>query len=175
MPGHEQRPADDGFRDQPELVCRLRHPDHPDRRLRQTQPVSDDAAGRQQSVNQVLATNDIVLPVSDEMNCRLATCPAPAPPRSPRPVGSMTRIPGAIIGSTFSVSTTNGSGPNHAALYAAALATNKLNPAGLYRLRHGRQKSHALRRVPSFGSDAGSAAPWDPATDHVRSRSPCAR
>jgi PKD repeat protein len=85
------------------------------------------------SVNQPIATNDVVLPVSDEMDCR--ACHGSGTQSAAQPAAgwvwdglperdyrlNILRLHDEL---QFAV---------HPALYAAALATNQYNPAGLYR------------------------------------------
>ena len=66
------------------VVRRRGHPDHAVRRRRPQEPLPDDAAGRPATARAaLLATTDIVLPVSDEMDCRACHASGTSPAAEP--------------------------------------------------------------------------------------------
>ena len=92
MPGASQRPAADGVRRGVGLVQRRGHPAHAVRRRRRQEPLPDDAGdARPAPTGAVLATTDVVLPVSDEMDLPgRATARAAGGCASPPPAGCTT-------------------------------------------------------------------------------------
>ena len=84
------------------------------------------------SLNQVLATADIVLPVSDEMNCRLCHLSGDGPAARPADGWANDANPGRDYRLNILRLHDERQWTNHASLYAAALASNSYNPAGLY-------------------------------------------
>ena len=84
------------------------------------------------SLNQILATTDIVLPVSDEMNCKLCHLSGSGP--AARPIAGWVNDanPGRDYRLNILRLHDERQWTNHAALYAAALASNNFNSAGLY-------------------------------------------
>ena len=84
------------------------------------------------SLGQRLATNDIVLPVSDEMNCRLCHLSGSSP--AARPVGGWVNDPNPGRDYRLNILRLHDERQwaGHAVVYAAALASNKFNPAGLF-------------------------------------------
>jgi len=84
------------------------------------------------SLNQVLATTDIVLPVSDEMNCRLCHLSGSGPDARPAAGWVNDPNPGRDYRLNILRLHDERQWTNHAALYAAALASNSFNSAGLY-------------------------------------------
>jgi len=85
------------------------------------------------AVKQPIATNDIVLPVSDEMDCR--TCHASGTQESARPDAGW--VWDGIVERDFRLNILRLHDErqlaNHAALYSSALAVRGFNPGGLYR------------------------------------------
>ncbi|MEY4387131.1 MAG: hypothetical protein RLY20_2414 [Verrucomicrobiota bacterium] len=81
---------------------------------------------------QVLATSDIVLPVSDEMNCRLCHISGSGP--AAQPVGGWVNDanPGRDYRLNILRLHDERQWASHASLYSAALASNAFNPAGLF-------------------------------------------
>ncbi|MEI6083503.1 MAG: Ig-like domain-containing protein [Verrucomicrobiota bacterium] len=84
------------------------------------------------SLNQVLATTDIVLPVSDEMNCRLCHLSGSGPDARPSAGWVNDPNPGRDYRLNILRLHDDRQWTNHASLYAAALASNSFNTAGLY-------------------------------------------
>jgi PKD repeat protein len=82
---------------------------------------------------QPIATNDIVLPVSDEMDCR--TCHASGTQAATQPAAGWVwdGLPERDYRLNILRLHDEHEFAQHGALYAAALATNNYNPAGLYR------------------------------------------
>lgn len=85
------------------------------------------------AANQPIATNDIVLPVSDEMDCR--TCHASGTQESAQPDAGW--VWDGIVERDFRLNILRlhdeRQFANYASLYSAALADRGFNPAGLYR------------------------------------------
>ena len=85
------------------------------------------------SLGQVLATNDIVLPVSDEMNCRLCHLSGSGP--AAQPAGGWVNDPNPGRDYRLNILRLHDERQwaSNATLYAAALASStNFNPAGLY-------------------------------------------
>ncbi len=84
------------------------------------------------AANQPIATNDIVLPVSDEMDCR--ACHASGTPGSAQPQAGW--VWNGIVERDFRLNILRlhdeRQFANHAELYSSALAARGFNPAGLY-------------------------------------------
>ena len=85
------------------------------------------------SANQPIATNDVVLPVSDEMDCRV--CHASGTQAAAQPAAGWVwdGLPERDYRLNILRLHDERQFAQHAAVYAAALATNDYNPAGLYR------------------------------------------
>jgi PKD repeat protein len=85
------------------------------------------------SANQPIATNDLVLPVSDEMDCR--SCHASGTQIAAQPVAGWAwdGLPERDYRLNILRLHDERQFAQHGAVYAAALATNNYNPAGLYR------------------------------------------
>jgi hypothetical protein len=85
------------------------------------------------SANQPIATNDVVLPVSDEMDCRV--CHASGTQDAAKPAAGWVwdGLPERDYRLNILRLHDERQFSQHAATYAAALATNGYNPAGLYR------------------------------------------
>ncbi len=84
------------------------------------------------NLNQVLATTDIVLPVSDEMNCRLCHLSGSGPAARPAAGWVNDPNPGRDYRLNILRLHDERQWASNAALYAAALSSNKFNPTGLY-------------------------------------------
>lgn len=84
------------------------------------------------TLNQVLTTADIVLPVSDEMNCRLCHLSGSGP--AARPVTGWVSDPNPGRDYRLNILRLHDDRQwaTHATLYTAALASNAYNSAGLY-------------------------------------------
>jgi hypothetical protein len=83
---------------------------------------------------QPIATNDVVLPVSDEMDCR--ACHASGTQDAAKPAAGWVwdGLPERDYRlNILRLHDEQQFAPQHAAVYAGALAANKYNPAGLYR------------------------------------------
>jgi hypothetical protein len=85
------------------------------------------------SANQPIATNDVVLPVSDEMDCR--ACHASGTQQDAKPAAGWVwdGLPERDYRLTILRLHDERQFAQHGAVYAAALAANNYNPAGLYR------------------------------------------
>ena len=85
------------------------------------------------SANQPIATNDIVLPVSDEMDCRV--CHASGTQAAAKPAAGWVwdGLPERDYRLNILRLHDEHQFAQHAAVYAGALATSHYNPAGLYR------------------------------------------
>ena len=85
------------------------------------------------SANQPIATNDVVLPVSDEMDCR--ACHASGTQAAAQPVAGWIwdGLPERDYRLNILRLHDERQFAQHAVTYAGALATNNYNPAGLYR------------------------------------------
>jgi len=85
------------------------------------------------SANQPIATNDVVLPVSDEMDCRV--CHASGTQAAAQPAAGWVwdGLPERDYRLNILRLHDEREFAQHGAVYAAALATNNYNPAGLYR------------------------------------------
>ena len=85
------------------------------------------------SANQPIATNDIVLPVSDEMDCRV--CHASGAQAAAKPAAGWVwdGLPERDYRLNILRLHDEHQFAQHAAVYAGALATSHYNPAGLYR------------------------------------------
>ena len=84
------------------------------------------------SLGQALATNDIVLPVSDEMNCRLCHLSGSGP--AAQPAGGWVNDPNPGRDYRLNILRLHDERQwaSNATLYAAALSSNSFNPAGLF-------------------------------------------
>ena len=85
------------------------------------------------SANQPIATNDIVLPVSDEMDCRACHASGTAAAAQPAAGWVWDGLPERDYRLNILRLHDERQFAQHGAVYAAALATNTYNPAGLYR------------------------------------------
>jgi hypothetical protein len=85
------------------------------------------------SANQPIATNDVVLPVSDEMDCRV--CHASGTQDAAKPAAGWVwdGLPERDYRLNILRLHDERQFAEHGAVYAAALATHNYNPAGLYR------------------------------------------
>ena len=84
------------------------------------------------ALGQTLATNDIVLPVSDEMNCRLCHLSGSGPAARPAAGWVNDPDPGRDYRLNILRLHDERQWASNATLYAAALASKPFNPAGLY-------------------------------------------
>ena len=84
------------------------------------------------TLGQVLASNDIVLPVSDEMNCRLCHLSGSGPAARPAAGWVNDPNPGRDYRLNILRLHDERQWASNATLYAAALASKPFNPAGLY-------------------------------------------
>jgi hypothetical protein len=84
------------------------------------------------TLGQTLAANDIVLPVSDEMNCRLCHLSGSGPAARPAAGWVHEPDPGRDYRLNILRLHDERQWTGNAALYAAALASKPFNPAGLY-------------------------------------------
>ena len=85
------------------------------------------------SVGQVIATNDLVLPVSDEMDCRACHASGSGPAAQPAAGWIWDGLPERDYRLNILRLHDERQFALHGAVYAAALAANGYNPAGLYR------------------------------------------
>jgi hypothetical protein len=85
------------------------------------------------SAHQPIATNDIVLPVSDEMDCRACHASGSAAAAQPAAGWIWDGLPERDYRLNILRLHDERQFAQHGAVYAAALATNHYNPAGLYR------------------------------------------
>ena len=84
------------------------------------------------SLGQRLATNDIVLPVSDEMNCRLCHLSGSGPAARPTAGWVNDPSPGRDYRLNILRLHDERQWASNAVVYAAALASNSFNPTGLF-------------------------------------------
>ena len=85
------------------------------------------------SANQPIATNDVVLPVSDEMDCRACHASGTQPAAEPAAGWLWDGLPERDYRLNILRLHDERQFAQHQALYAAALAARGFNPAGLYR------------------------------------------
>ena len=85
------------------------------------------------SANQPIATNDVVLPVSDEMDCRACHASGTQPAAQPTAGWAWDGLPERDYRLNILRLHDERQFAQHGAVYAGALAANNYNPAGLYR------------------------------------------
>ncbi|MEI7937453.1 MAG: PKD domain-containing protein [Verrucomicrobiota bacterium] len=85
------------------------------------------------SANQPIATNDVVLPVSDEMDCRVCHASGTQDAAKPAAGWIWDGLPERDYRLNILRLHDERQFSQHGAVYAGALATNNYNPAGLYR------------------------------------------